>query len=64
MLREIVWCEHVRLVPSPMVLSKTAHCYIPAQQIYLVVEDAKVKVICPHCWRIGTQPRDLFAKES
>jgi hypothetical protein len=59
-LNEIVWCMHLILIPSPLVTSKVAHAYLPAQKTYIVVEEQKVKLLCPDCWRIGTKLTRLF----
>lgn len=49
-LAEIVWCNHLTVTPRPLVHSEVAHVYLPNQTCYLVVEDLKVKLICPECW--------------
>lgn len=63
-LKEIVWCVHLRLIPSPLVLSPVAHAYLPPQKTYIIVEEQKVKLVCPECWRAGTKQVSLFARES
>lgn len=50
MLSEIVWCNHLTVTPRPLVHSEVAHVYLPKQTCYLVVEQLKVKLICPECW--------------
>ena len=62
-LTELVWCNHLRVIPSPLVSASSAHCYIPPQKTYLVVENGKVKLICPECWRESIKQLSLFSKE-
>lgn len=50
-LTEILWCDHVSVVPSPLVFNKTPHCFIRTAKVYLVVEQGKIKLLCPECWR-------------
>ena len=63
-LTEIVWCDHVRVIPRPLVLHGSPHCYLPAQKIYIVVEELKIKLICPECWRRGIASHPLPFTES
>lgn len=51
-LTEIVWCDHVSVVPHPLVPSPVPHFYIK-QPVYLVVEERKIKLICPQCWIVN-----------
>ena len=63
-LEEIVWCPHLRLIPSPLISTSVAHAYLPPQKTYIIVEEQKVKLLCPECWRAGIQKPGLFARES
>jgi len=63
-LYEIVWCNHLRLIPSPLVSESVAHAYLPPQKTYIIIEEQKVKLLCPECWRAGIQQPTLFPRLS
>lgn len=46
---EIVWCNHLKVTPRPVVMSKVPHVYIH-DKCYLAVEEGKIMLICSHCW--------------
>jgi len=52
---EVVWCNHLTVTPSPLTLVSTPHVYLHGQKCYLVVEQNKVKLVCPNCWWISTR---------
>jgi hypothetical protein len=56
MIQEIVWCDHVRVLAQPLLTTKTPHCYLGKGQVFMIVEQNKVKIVCPNCWKIGTAP--------
>jgi len=49
-LKEIVWCNHLEVVTMPLKGTKTPHIFLHDGPVYLVVEENKVKMICPFCW--------------
>lgn len=63
-LTEIVWCNHLRVIPSPLIMANGAQCYIPPQKVYLIIEEGKVKLVCPECWRAGINQTNMFFRES
>lgn len=63
-LEEIVWCDHLRLIPSPLIRSSVSHAYLPPQKTYIIVEQRKIKLLCPECWRLGIKQPSLFSRES
>jgi hypothetical protein len=53
-LREIVWCNHLKITPRPLVHTEVPHVYIHSR-CYLAVEEGKVKILCPDCWIDGVR---------
>jgi hypothetical protein len=62
-LAEIVWCNHLRLIPSRLVGASVPHAYLPPQKTYIIVEERKVKLVCPECWKLSIIQHSLFSKE-
>lgn len=50
-LSEILWCNHLRVTPRPFVHTQVPHVFVCEAAIYVVVEELKVKLVCPECWR-------------
>ena len=48
-LTAIVWCDHLAVVPQPMILTNVRHAWLK-KPCYLVVEDGKIKLLCSSCW--------------
>lgn len=57
-LKEIIWCDHLAVVPMPVKGSTIPHVFIHEGPVYLVVEQNVVKMVCPRCWLVsqGHQP--------
>ena len=47
-LREVVWCDHVKAFGN-VALTGERNLYIASAPVYLVVEDLRVKLVCPDC---------------
>lgn len=52
-LSEILWCDHLRVTPRPLVHSQVPHVFVSKSALYVVVEGFKIKLVCPECWRIS-----------
>ena len=57
-LTEIVWCDHVKVTPRPIVHTTVPHVFVHAK-CYLIVEQGKVKVICSECFMVGIRSLPL-----
>lgn len=54
-VREIVWCDHLRIVPDPC-LSTTPNVGLKnIPYAVLVVEELKIKLVCLSCLTIGAR---------
>lgn len=60
-LTEMVACEHLPVVWQPLVLSKVPHAWVRCKALYVIVEEGKVKLICPDCFKTATVPA-LFTR--
>jgi hypothetical protein len=48
-VKEIAACNHISMMPNPL-LSTTPNVAVHSTRtVYLVVEESKVKLICPSC---------------
>ena len=63
-LKEIIWCEHLVVVCSPLIGSQVPHIFLRGAPVYLVVEENVVKLICPPCWLLATGHQKIFSRES
>jgi len=63
-LREIIWCDHLGVVCSPLIGSETPHIFLHDGPVYLVVEENVVKLICPPCWLLATGHHKEFSRGS
>jgi hypothetical protein len=65
-LTEIVWCNHLKVTPRPLVHSLVPHVYLHGQKAYLAVEEFKIKLVCPECWLLSMRsaPLPFLARES
>jgi hypothetical protein len=50
-LTDLLWCDHLHLTPQPLMNTDVVHAYLHGQKAYIIIiEQLKVKVICPKCW--------------
>jgi len=63
MLKEIVWCEHLAVAEMPMKFTQVQHILLHEGPVYLVVEENKVKLVCPLCWLKGLGFPAKFSRE-
>jgi hypothetical protein len=50
-LTEMCACEHVRVTWQPIVTNRTPHAWVRTMNIYIVIEEGKVKIVCSLCFR-------------
>jgi hypothetical protein len=62
-LTEMVACDHLNVVWKPLVLHPAPHAWVRSKNLYIVVENGKVIMVCPECFQRSTMPQ-LIRSES
>lgn len=63
MLKEIVWCDHLKVSEMPWKGIPTPHIFLHDCHVYIVVEENKVKMVCPICWIKSAVTPPKFSRE-
>lgn len=54
-IKEMVACDHLPVVWQPLINQSAPHAYLRGE-LYIVVEEQKVKLVCPYCFRKAVLP--------
>lgn len=59
---EIAGCIHLGMLKQPIIGHPTLHVQVdyPGKYIFVAVEEGRIKLCCPHCFRIATTAQANF----
>jgi hypothetical protein len=63
-LKEMIACDHLSVVWQPLLNTNVPHAWIRSKAMYVVVEEGKVKLLCPDCFYVGARPTWFTVSES